>query len=455
MANTRAFPEGYNSTLETLVPGTKETLKLPLIDHWNPQNAEHVTNKLGNVADMKNTLGKFPKNFQTEDLDDMYANLRLLSDTFEPYIASRGFENYRGLFSKETIPLHENTLSKVFMKKTGMDDSPYTAAVTGLTGWNPTWNEVTIGGAAMEVSTSAWGRFYKRHRFTDDINRIRWFEEIAREFADNAARTLDNLAGIRLYEGANKIFVQEVAAFDPKNPGAARLTLGASANDVAAGLTFDALREAQWLMQNYYENYSTVDSATGAISHQNKRKAVIKGYNGGENYLCIMGRDGYHQLLNDPNFRETFVVNGGFYAQQIVTQTLGISSPVFGLTFQVTDNPITLTKAADPKISTDGQGTLEVAFVMGGNNGVRTAVELSLEGWTKMINVGYDEDKKVDPFGLLSFTGWIAVTDFHVIRNEAVYAIPYVKGNGYVVGGNVVDPLANVWNAGKGWNPGH
>lgn len=453
MANNRAVPADQMSVLEGLIPGTEHTNELPLVKKRWPTNASHRDNKLGGQT-LQNTFPNFPEHFN-EGLDESRANLRILAETFQDDVASRGEEGYRQVFAqKYTIPLHMGTLAKQFMKSTGIDESPYTAGVTGIDTWNPTWNEVTLEGSAVEATTHIWGRFFKRNKFTEDIGSINWFAEIQKKFAPNASRTLDNLAGIRLYEGANKLFIKSVDPFDPTDPAKARIALGASETEVAAGLTFDALKEAQWLMQNYQEDYTTVDPLSGTVTSTNKRLAVIRGVGGGDIYKVLVGRNGYHQILNDPDFRNAYVVNGGQYASDIVNMRLGISSPVFGLSIDVVDNPITImpSKAGPaakepsyPFIDVNGQGSLEVAFVYGGNESNDIAVELSLEGWTKIIDVGYDEDRKVDPFGLLAFTGWVAAVDFTVIQNEAIYAVVYTKKAPYVKNGNPVNPLANQW----------
>ncbi len=405
-----------------------------------PQNATPRPNTV-NGTDLNNGLVSAPKTMNV-GLQKEYENLRLLAETFEAEIAMRGNEDYRKYFEKHTIPLHEQTLVKTFMKSTGIDEDPATAAVTGLAGWDPSWNEVAIKGSSIEVTTNAYGRFYKKHRFADDFMKINWYEELANKFANNAVRTLNNLAGIRAYNGSNKIFVQSVAAYDEKNPHAARLTLGADASTVDAPLSWEVLKEAVHLMQNYEEPYVVVNPADGTLSTK-KRKAVITGYEGSA-YMVVLGWNGYNQLLDDVEFRKTFVLNGGYAAEQIANRTLGVNTPFLDLKFDIIDNPLTISKATNPVVKTDGSQALEVAFVIGGSQGVTTAVELSLEGWTKMINVGYEEDKKVDTFSLLAVVGWISVTDFSVIRNEAWYAIPYKKTS-YVLAGTPTASTDVVW----------
>lgn len=431
-------------TATSYVPGDKT---VNTIGKMFPNNASNRPNNI-NGSDLGNGLGSFPKDLN-QGLAKEWENIRLLAETFETHLWSRGMDGYRQIFDKVTIPLHANTLSMTFMRSSGIDERPETAAVKGLANsWNPTWNEVAITGSSIEISTNAYGRFYKKHRFADDISTVRWFEELARYFNDNAARTLNNLAGIRLYEGSNKMFVKTATPLDDTHLNAytARITLAADASEVAANLTWDILREAAWNMQNYEETYNVVDGASGAIdSTTNKRTARIGGYYG-DNYLVLLGQNGYNQLLNDAYFRTTFVANGGFYQQDIVNRTLGITSPVFQLQLQIVENPITIEKAASPKVFTDGQGALECAFVIGGANGARVGVELSLEGYTRMINVGYSDSKKIDPFELLAVVGWMSVTDFGIIANEAIYCVPYVKFNN-IAGGNVVKPTSPTWKA--------
>lgn len=432
------------------VPGHAD---IALASHWFPNNAALRENKMNGV-NLQNTMGTYPRDFQNETLQQMYENIRILKDTFEENIAARHEDDYRFIFKRETIPLHANTLSVAFMKHTGIDERPDTAALTGLETWDPKWNEVSIQGSAMEVSTAAYGRFYKKNRWMDDISSIRWFETLAAEFANNAARTLNNLAGVRMFEGSNKLFVKSLAPYNPNNPYAARLELSADASEVAANLSWEALKEAKWLMQNWDEEY-TVVGAAGALETK-KRKAVIPGYSGG-NYLVLLSANGYEQLLADPDLRENFVINGGYLAQQVANGTLGITAPFLNFILKIVENPITIDKSATPKVDVDGKGELECAFVIGGG-GKRIAVEVALEGYTRMITVGYEEDKKVDPFSLLAYQGWMAVVDFQVLAPEAIICIPYIKMSYIKTGSEANAPAPNgstapQWNHGQGNEP--
>lgn len=432
-----SFKEFSGNIRAVPVPGQS---KVNTIAQMFPNNAAIRQNTI-NGKDLGNGLVSMPKDIN-QGLAKQQENLRLFADTFELEIALRSNEDYRRYFSKEVIPLHEQSLSKMFLKSTGIDEDPTTAAVKGIEGWDPKINEVAIQGSSIEVTTNIYGRMYKKHRFNEDIMKIRWYDELASKFADNASRTLNNLAGIRAYQGSSKLFVQSIDPFDESDPYKARIQLGASANDVDTYLTWDTLREAVYTMQNYQEEYTVVSPDDGNLSIK-KRKAVISGFYGNA-YAVVLGWDGYNQLCNDTEFRKTYVINGGFYAEQVATQTLGINTPFLGMKFDIINTPISISKATSPTISTDGSQALDVAFVVGGSNGARTAVELSLEGWTKIIQVGYDEDKKVDLFGLLSIVGWVTVTDFAIIRNECWVAIPHKK-MGYVKGGNIVASDSVTW----------
>lgn len=425
-------------------PGFNNTT---LLNNYQPGNAGQIPGTLG-PNNLNNGLYKTPSNFD-QGLLDKIQNLAILSDTFEQRIFEKGMHDYRQIYSKEVIGMHEGTLSRLFYKSVGIDERPGTAEIEGLGGWEQSWNEVTNAANGISVTVRAWGRFYKTHRLTDDIQKIRFYTELARDFADNAPITLNNLAGIRLYEGANPIFVTSVAAYNPANPNAPRLTLGADASTVGSSLTWDALKEAKHLMQNYQEPYIELkadpDNAGQSIATTQYRHAYIGGHQG-DSYLVLLGWNGYDQLLNDSEFRAVYVVNGGVSQSDVLGKTLGITTPVMQFKFEIVKVPITISKAANPEIATDGSLELEVAFVIGGSNGARVAIELSLEGWTKFINIGYEDSRKVDIFGLLSITGWMAVMDFKVIRNEAVYAIPYTKRSYVAAGANNV-PNNTVWKA--------
>lgn len=420
------------STFAVPVPG-KNTVNT--IGQMYPNNATIRPNTI-NGTDLQNNFGSFPKDIN-QGLAKQLENIRVLADTFEDEIAIRRDYDYRKIFTQETLPLHSQSLSKVFIKVSGIDEDPVTAAVTGLAGWNPEWNEVALQGSSIEVTTNAYGRFYKKHKYADQISLLDWFGQLAKTFADNAVRTLNNLAGIRMYEGANKIFVKSVAAFNDTDPNAARVTLGANASEVASPMTFEHLKVAKYLFENYEEHYTIVEKTTGALQDAT-RKAVIQGYYG-DSYLVLIGRTGYNQLMSDPEFMKNYVVNGGFYQQQHAENKVGITSPIFNLTFELVDNPLTISKEAQPKVSTTGKQPLECAFVLGGTQGTTIGVELTLEGSTRLITVNYDEDPKVDVFGLLAMVGWFTVTDFAIIRNEALYCIPYTKTKPIISG----DPVSS------------
>lgn len=405
-----------------------------------PGNAATRPNQV-NGQSLNNSIGSFPATLNT-GLEKQWENIRLLAETFEKEISLANELGYRKYFTPQSIPQHLSTMSKTFMKSTGIDENPITAAITGLTGWDPKWNEVAISGSSIEITTNAYGRFYKKHRFSDDISKVDWYGELASKFKDNANRTLDNLAAIRMYEGSNKLFVESIAAFDPLTPLAPRITLAADASKVNTHLTWDAIKEAKFIMENHKEEYNIVNPATGALVKA-YRHNPIAGYDG-QNYLVVLSRNGYNQLMSDPQFRESYIVNGGYYAQAAAEETLGISSPMFHLKFEIVNNPLTISKQAEPIVSTEGQQALECCFVIGGNNGAQIAVELSWEGQTRMINIGYEDSPKVDPFALLSVIGWITVTDFAVIRNECIYCIPFQK-NKLVIAGNPVASKNVLW----------
>lgn len=419
--------QGIQGKAKITPPGSQT---IGTINQWLPNNATDRSAPV-NGTQLNNGLGSFPRTLN-QGLQASQENIRLLADTFQDALASRQNWGYRQVFSKYTIPAHSGTLSMTFNKLMGIDDNPLNAALTGLTGWEQKWNEITMGGSSVEVSTQAYGRYYKRHAFQDFISTINWFEQMGRKFQTNAQDTMNNLAAIRMFEGSNKLFVSSVATFDPANPHAARITLGASAADVNAHLTLDSVLEAKFLMENYQEEYVNVD-AQGAITTK-KRKAVIRGFQGGDEYKVILGRNGYRQLLANGDFLKNFVANGGYAAQSVVDQTWGISNAVFGLRFELVDNPLTISKQAAPVVDTNGQGALECAFVVGGLMGGDVGIELELAGYTRLITVGYEEDKKIDPFGVFAMVGWMTVTDFTIINNEALYCIPYVKSTTVISG---------------------
>ncbi len=404
---------------------------------FQPQNAPLRSSTLNGEA-MNNGLPKMPLDFN-QGLKNQLLNLRQISDTFEQDVAILGFTNYRGMFAKDTLPTGTGSLSKVYMKDFGMDESPETAGLVGLFEWNQTLNEVSTAAVSIEITCTAWARFYKFNRMVEEVSLIDWKSRIAARFASNANNTLNNLAGYRLYEGSQKLFVNSVATFDPKNPYAARLTLGADASTVDSYLTIVALKEAVYLMENYKQQYVVVQK-DGTIKKESRISRIPGNPDG--SYTVKLGRNGHRQIMQDPDFTRTFVETGGHYQESVVDGSLGVTSPVFGLKFELVDNPLTITKEASPKASSTGAGALECAFVVG--NGGVIGYELSLAGSTKMINVGYEEDKKVDPLSMLSFTAWMAVVDFGVINNEALICIPYKKATN-VISGNVVVPAEPSW----------
>lgn len=399
-----------------------------------------------NGTDQGNGLPSMPKDFN-QGLQKNLEQIRIMNANFEMDIFERGLsDSYRKFFDKEMIPLHSGSLTKVFTKSEGMDEDPLSAQLKGLAGWNVSWNEVSSSFYQIEVKANSWGRYMKRQRFVDDLSYFDWFGEMERRFTDNAARTINNLAGMRLVEGSSKLYVASVAAFDPTDPLKPRLTLGTDPSKVDSNLTWAALQEAVAQMENYKEQYTIVNQTNGSIEH-GTRFARIPGWKGG-NYIVLVGSNGYRQLLEDENFKREYVLNGGFMAQDVLQRKVGINSPIYGMLIEIVDNPMYIQKNATLKANCTGtvagDENLECAFVIGGN--YRIGIELMLEGYTKTINVGYEEDKKVDPFGLLSYYGWMSIIDFQLIHPECVWMIPYKKTTRIVTGGKPVTPDAD-----SGW----
>lgn len=428
-----------NNPISPAVPGHSG---VNTIGSMYPNNATNRPNTI-NGTDLNNSLGSFPKDIQ--GYQEYVQNQVYLDELFLKEIEYAGVESYRQFFAKRVIPLHYNTTSMAFQKMAGIDTNPLTAAVTGLTGWEAKWNEVASSVSQIVITTNAYGRFMKKHRFADDITKVNYFGELEMMFAENARITLEKLAGVRLLEGASKLYVESVDAFNPANPYAARLTLGENPSTIGANLTWEHLQEAVYSMQNFQETYNIVNAATGAIGTET-RAAVIDGYQG-EYYRVLVSRNGYRQLLQDQQFLDTFVIHGGAYAQDVANRTLGIASPFLQLKIELLTFPLTIAKATNLQISTEGDKALEVAFVIGNGSsqlGGGVGVELSLEGWTKLISVGYEEDKKIDVFGLLSLTGWLSVIDFTVIYSQSVIAIPYLK-SALVKTGDIQVPVNPQW----------
>lgn len=428
-----------NNPISPAIPGHSG---VNTISSMYPNNAANRPNEI-NKTDLNNSLGSFPKEFQS--YQDYVSNQVILEQVFLKEIEVAGTESYRQFFAKKQIPLHMQTTAMSFQKMAGIDSNPLTAAVSGLTGWEAKWNEVASSISQITITTNAYGRFMKKHKFTEDITRANYFGELEMMFADNARITLEKLAGVRLLEGASKLYVESVDKYDPQNPYAPRLTLAANPSTVDAYLTWDHLQEAVFSMQNFKETYNIVNPTSGAIEKAT-RAAIIPGYQG-QYYVVLVSRNGYRQLLEDRNFLDTFVINGGFYAQAVANQNVGIASPFLQLQIQLVDYPLTIEKTTDLKISTEGDKALEVAFVIGNGSsqlGGGVGIELSLEGWTKLINVDYDEDRKVDVFGLLSLQGWLAVIDFTVIYSQSVVAIPY-KNSTYIKTGQIQVPTTPTW----------
>lgn len=409
-------------------------------------NANTPRPNMVNNQDLQNGLAKLPTDINV-GLQKMLSEQHIINEYFEKSIFLEGeVDTYRAFFEKEVISKSSGSLSKTFLKHEGMDENPMTAALTGLmTSWEPQLNEVSISGTSIEITTNAYGRIMKKHRYTEELQTVDFYGAMAMEFANNANRTLGKLAGARLYEGSSKLFVKSVAAFDPSNPTAPRLELGAAATDVAAPLNWASILEAKHQLQNYQEQFTIVNQTSGAIEHQ-KRLRSIGGWKGLD-YILVVSRNGYEQLLADPDIKRDYVVNGGILASEFINHTFAINSSYKGVRVQITDNPVYITKEATPKVDftgVNGQATLlECAFLIGGGNS-RIGIELSVEGEQEIINVGYDEDRKTDIFGLLSFTAWKVVMDFSVIRPECVWTIPFAR-TANIKSGNPVANTTITW----------
>lgn len=405
------------------------------------QNAATRPSSLGGKT-MSNGLLNYPRDLN-QGIQQDYANSKILSKVFVAQFESLPKNSFRSLYEKKIIPKYHNSLSMTFNKMTELDTDPTRAGIDNIMGWNPSWNEVSAEIFSVEITTNAYGHFVKKNRMFEQISALPIYEEIDRRFTQNAQKVMENLATIRAYEGANKLFVKSVAAFNPANPHAPRITLGASAADVGAPLTWSALEEAQHLMRSNKTEYTIVDPTTGSKSI-GYRTAPVKGYEG-ENYLVYVSNNGYNQLLKDPQVNEKFIINGGAFQTQAAAREFGITSAVNGFKFRIVDTPLTISKQATPQVKTDGQQELEVCFVLGNGDGQGfLGVELSFEGETKLVNVGYADDPKIDPFQTFGMTGWYSITDFGVVYNEALYAIPHTKSHN-VISGNSIRGSAPIW----------
>lgn len=417
--------------------------KVNTLGQFQPSNAPLRANTINGVS-MANTIGSLPLD-QAMGLQKQLENLLYLQESFSSdFLLGREESNWRWIFSPFTLPQNQGTLSATFRKYGDMDDSPETASVKGLEGYDASLNEVSIDGYAIQVSTAAYGRYAKNHRIYDQISAIPWANQMAQKFASNAVRTMDNLAGVRAYEGASKLYVQTVDPYDDSSLDAAlspRVTLGATLNDVAAPLSWDSLNIAKWLMSNYQEVYTKVNQTTGD-KEEAKRIRSIATYNNSGSYLVVVSNNGYNQLLNDPHFQKTWIEWNSVLALEASKRELGVSSPFNEFLFKKTNRVLTVQKATG-HILTDGTGDLEVAFVIGGGDAV-IGVELTLEGSTESFSVGYNEDRKTDPLGLLSFYGWITITDFTIVHSECIYAIPYATKSP-IKTGQASKPTSPTW----------
>lgn len=419
--------------------------KVNLLSQFQPANAPLRANTINGV-NMQNTIGSLPltqnMGLQKQLQDLLYRDLSFKYDLFE----ARDTSEFRSLFTPCILPKNKGTLSATFTKFSDMDDAPETAAVKGLEAYNQTLNEVSIDASAIVVSTAAYGRYAKNHRLTEEISAIPWAMVMAQKFATNAAATMDNLAAVRLYEGSSKLYVK--TADEPADrpwPDVLtpqRITLGSMLSEVAAPLTWDALDVAKYLLQNYQEVYTVVNQSTGA-KEEGRRVRPIRGYFPNGAYLVLLSHTGYNQLMNDPHFKADWVQYGGLLAAQVQDGSLGVNSPYREFMFKKTNKTLTVNKS-DGKISTNGTYDLEVAFVIGGGDAT-LGVELTLEGSTETFRVGYNDDRKVDPLGMLSFYGWLTITDFTVVHNECIYAIPYTKKSP-IKSGQAQRPASPSWN---------
>lgn len=420
------------------VPGQDQVNTL---GQFQPANNTLAPNKINGIADAKNGLPSMPTNFNP-GLQEVLKDLRILQDEFVEDVARAGLtDTFRKFFKKATLPLHRGSLVMPMLKSEKMDNNPTTAFLTEINTWNPKWNEASSKFYYMEIKTNGYGRYWKKQRLQEELSAISVYAEMSRRFADNANETLNKLAALRMVEGSSKIYTTTAKAYDPTDPYQALLTLGADASTVGANLTWSMLREAVYQMEHYQESYTFVDQTNGTITSK-KRVATIGGYRGAH-YVALIGANGYSQLQLDPSFNNTFVLNGGVAQQSLLDGTLGITSPVFNIQIEKSPFTVAIKKQATLEVDLDGVGSnlLECAFVIGGDDFI--GYELSLEGWTKTISVGYEDDKKVDPFGLLAYEGWITFTDFTVTRPECVYCIPYVKRVN-VAAGTITKPDATV-----------
>lgn len=379
-----------------------------------------------------------PVNFNP-GLQAILQNIHDLDENFLPSLNAAGDLGYRSVFFKDTIPQNAGTLAKAYIKHGYIDTDPNTAVIPDMnTSYNPQMNEVTIDAGAIEVTVKDYGRFYKMHRRMEEISRLDFRAQLKQQLTENAAITANWLAAIALYNGANKMFLTNYDSTQTKS-----LTLGADTTTVGTGangapLNWDALLECVSLFANSKIAYTYIDPTDASVK-SSSRTAPIKPYSGNY-YLAIVPWNGYMQLLEDPKLREVYVQYGGILQQQLLDRSVGQASPIMGIKILVVNQALTLSNDATPTIDTNGNEQFEVAFVMGTTD--RAFVELSLEGQTQMISVGYDEDRKTDFYGMMSLEGYCMNIGFAVIQNETLYAIVYDKTYTNVASGNAIASTA-------------
>lgn len=378
-----------------------------------------------------------PTNFGA-GLKAILQNIHDLDTNFLPSLEAAGYMGYRSVFFKDTIMQNAGTLAKAYIKAGYIDTDPSTAVIPDMnTSYNPQMNEVIIDAGAIEVTVKDYGRFYKMHRRMEEISKLDFRAHLKQQLTENAAITANWLAAIALYEGANKMFVGKYDSTQAKSLTlvANTTTVGGAANaPTNAPLSWDALLECVTLFANNKQNYTYIDQADGSIKSAS-RTAPIQYYQGNY-YLAIVCENGYMQLLEDPKFREVYVQYGGILQQQLIDKTVGVTSPVMGIKILVVNQGLTISKDTTPKIDTNGNQPLEVAFIMGNTN--KAFCELSLAGQTQMISVGYEEDRKTDFYGMLSLEGYAMNIGHKVIQNETLYAIVYDKSHTKVASGAVI-----------------
>lgn len=233
----------------------------------------------------------------------------------------------------------------------------------------------------------------------------------------NAKIVMDNIAGLAIYEGSSKAFIESY------DDATGAVVLAPDSKTVAGALNHNILRFIAKEMINNTETYQLSDGTDVTI------RAKINPI-GGSKYRVLVSEDGMDDLLDDQQFEEKFIK--GISAQELRDNRI---VSVYRYTLEVIDNFLTVDKASG-KVKVEGEGDLQVALMFGHE----FAADVKLAGGAvRMFSKLPNTVDSGDVYGRYAFASYKLAYNVQVINSLAVYSVVY-KPKSHVSSGTITKP---------------